>query len=615
MGEDYLDFYSRYRILHQIRVDHLVSIFAIFTLIGNIECGVSDGSGCILDLGGGISSSFYDASNANGSWGGFLNNNSCARPFEEYLYALAWHTSQTGKIFLNSDEQMKCLTTINRPGVDVLGCGIEKLTRGGGGCSGFSRNDVDHRLSNEFRSMKENCAFEDQTVKQEQTCGSCLRSWKDIKGLYFDNDEATDSESYICRFAVLVSLTSAKINDEIWIQNTFRCLKDQDQVTITAFSPDEASETEGKRTISTRRWILLGSLVGILIAVVIFIWRFSRGRCKLNTSAKDNELEFALPIDSSHLKFSIKEVYFATNNLHTTNFIGEGIAGKVYKGILRNNQHVAIKQITDEGYTETFLTELKSLSKLRHPNLVALLGYCKHNDECFLLYELCPNGNLSEWIFGKDKSLPWVHRLNIAIHCARGLWFLHNYPKGCIVHRDIKPSNILLGPNLEAKLSDFGLSKVIDPGDSYKSSEVRGTFGYVDPEYQNTRRVDSGGDVYSFGVVLLQIISGRKVINMNMNTPISLHNTAKSLTRIDSIRGFADPKLEGDYSEEAFDLTFKLALSCTAPKKERPSMEKVTLILEEALDISMTARSSTPLTTPEWSSTPRTTSDWSSTPT
>lgn len=130
---------------------------------------------------------------------------------------------------------------------------------------------------------------------------------------------------------------------------------------------------------------------------------------------------------------------------------------------------------------------------------------------------------------------------------------------------------------------------------------------------------------------------------MNMNTPMSLHNTvsvphlssllshnrssclymiriilvyqAKSLARIDSIRGFADPKLEGDYSEEAFDLTFKLALSCTAPKKERPSMEKVTLILEEALDISMTARSSTPLTTPDWSSTPRTTSDWSSTPT
>lgn len=239
MGEDYLDFYSRYQNMHQIRVDHMVSIFVIFSLIGNIGCAVSDGSGCILDLGGGTSSSLYDVSNANGSWGGFLNNNSCARPFEEYLYALAWHTSQTGQIYLNSDEQRKCLTSISRPGVDVLGCGIEKLTKGCGGCSEFSCNDVDHRLSNEFRSMKENCEFEDQGVKQDQTCGSCLRSWKDIKGLSFENDEVTDSESYICRFAVLMSLTSAKINDEIWIQNTFRCLmdQDQDQVIVTAFSP------------------------------------------------------------------------------------------------------------------------------------------------------------------------------------------------------------------------------------------------------------------------------------------------------------------------------------------------------------------------------------------
>ncbi|XP_063947442.1 serine/threonine-protein kinase PBL35 isoform X2 [Daucus carota subsp. sativus] len=595
----------------------VVSIFTIFILIGNAECAlISDELECVLDLGGGVSSSLYNVSNVDGRWGGFLNKTSCARPFAEYLYALALHTSPGAQIFLNSDEQRKCLTTLNRPGLDMLGCGIEELTSGGGGCSNFSVDDVKLRLGDEFESMKGNCEFEDQGVKQEQSsCGSCVRSWMDIKGLYNDNDEPTDSESYICRFAVLVSLTSAKIKDEIWIQKTFGCLEDQSQVTVKTVSPDEAPDTKEKRNTSTRRWILVGSIAGVLIAVIISIWMFSRGWCTPNATVKDNAPKFALQIDSIHLEFSIKEVYFATNNLHPTNFIGEGVAGKVYKGVLHNNQSVAIKQITDEGYIETFTRELKSLSKVRHPNLVALLGYCKHKDECFLLYELCPNGNLSEWIFGKDKHLPWIHRLKIAIHCARGLRFLHNYSKGCIVHRDIKPTNILLGPNLEGKLSDFGLSKVIDPGESYKSSEVRGTFGYVDPEYQSTRRVDSGGDVYSFGVVLLQIISGRRVINMNMNTPMSLHNTARSLTRNESIRGFADPRLDGDYCEEAFDLTFKLALSCTAPKKERPSMEKVTLILEEALDISMTARSSTPPATPDWSSTPRTTPGWSSTPT
>ncbi|WOG93397.1 hypothetical protein DCAR_0312681 [Daucus carota subsp. sativus] len=579
MVEDYMDIFRWYGILYQILV------VSIFIFIGGFECAVSDGSACVLDLGYGGSPSLHNLSNVEGDWGGFLNNNSCAGPFEEYLYALALHTSQTGDIFLNSDEQSDCLTTMNRPGIDVLGCGIEKLTRGGGGCSDFSVKDVNNRLGDDFQSMKKKCEL--QGKNQDKSCGSCLRSWEDITGTDSGNDEPTESESLTCRFAVLVSLASTKIKDEAWIQKTFRCLVDQHQAPITEIS-------SGTR-------ILYGIIAGIFTLIIISIYIFLRGWCRPRTTEMDDAMKFALPKDSGHLKFSIKEVYSATNNLHAKNFIGEGIAGKVYKGILPNKQHVAIKQITDEGYTETFLRELKSLAKVRHPNLVALLGYCRHKDECFLLYELCPNGNLSQWIFGKNRRLSWVRRLEIAVHCARGLWFLHNYPKGCIVHRDIKPTNILLGANFEAKLSDFGLSKIIDIGETYQSSEVRGTFGYVDPEYQNTKRVDSAGDVYSFGVVLLQIISGRRVINMNMNTPMPLHKMAKSLTRNDSIRGFADPALEGDYSEQAFSLTFKLALSCTTRKKERPSMDKVILKLEEALDISTATRSCTTLTTPDCS--------------
>ncbi|KAK9272933.1 hypothetical protein L1049_003312 [Liquidambar formosana] len=243
--------------------------------------------------------------------------------------------------------------------------------------------------------------------------------------------------------------------------------------------------------------------------------------------------------------------------------------------------------------------EVTSLSHVRHQNLVALLGFCEEEDEYFLVYELCPNGNLSEWIFGKDKVLSWIQRLEIAIDSARGLWFLHTYPEGCIVHRDIKPSNILLGMNFEAKLSDFGLSKVIDQGESFVSSEVRGTFGYVDPEYQSNRHVNSSGDVYSFGIVLLQILSGKKVINMNVKNPKPLDKMAKVLTRGGSIKEFADPRLEGEYSAKAFALTLKLALSCTALKQQRPSMEQVVIQLERALDISTRAITSTPQATPD----------------
>lgn len=141
----------------------------------------------------------------------------------------------------------------------------------------------------------------------------------------------------------------------------------------------------------------------------------------------------------------------------------------MYKGILSNGQYVAVKHIIKEGYMETFVREVRSLSHVRHPNLVALLGYCENEAECFLIYELCHNGNLSEWLFGiaffffllfiyanfpkllsvkvlkykitttdNDKVLSWIQRLEIAVDSARGLEFLHTYPGGRIVHRDIK---------------------------------------------------------------------------------------------------------------------------------------------------------------------------------
>ncbi|CAI0455924.1 unnamed protein product [Linum tenue] len=301
-------------------------------------------------------------------------------------------------------------------------------------------------------------------------------------------------------------------------------------------------------------------------------------------------------------KFTIKEIYNATSNLSITNLTGEGAAGKVYKGILPNTgQKVAIKHIINDGNAETVVREVTSLCHVRHPNLVALLGCCVGDYECFLVYEFCPNGNLYQWIFGTPfRTRQFVSiRLEIAIDSARGLWFLHTFSEGRIVHRDIKPTNILLGPHFEAKLSDFGLSKVMEDGDIQVSSEVRGTFGYVDPEYLNNRQVDSSGDVYSFGVVLLQIISGKKVINMNMKEPLPLHKMAKAFTKGESMLEFADPKMTGDYPSEAFKLVFELALSCTGIKQDRPNMEKVLIKLEQALALSTKRQNPIPSTSPD----------------
>ncbi|PHT34177.1 hypothetical protein CQW23_25977 [Capsicum baccatum] len=140
-------------------------------------------------------------------------------------------------------------------------------------------------------------------------------------------------------------------------------------------------------------------------------------------------------------------------------------------------------------------------------------------------------------------------------------------------------------PALKPNCQDFGLSKIISIGHSYASLEVRGSFGYVDPEYQKNRHVNSYGDVYNFGIVLLQSLSGQRVINLDLKNPMPLSKMAKNLTKGGNIKEFADPKLEGKFSMVEFELVFKIALSSIGLKQQRPSMEQVVIKLEEALDL------------------------------
>ncbi|KDP26568.1 hypothetical protein JCGZ_17726 [Jatropha curcas] len=468
---------------------------------------------------------------------------------------------------------------------DVLGCGIENQTGGGGdgGCSSYTKADVDNMLRNRVNNLEKDCAFSGLDNKRDdlQNCNACLRRWEEIgESSNFNSDPNT------CRFAILVALTSNFIDDRKRVQAIYDCL--------SSWNIHAGMDRNGDTRQKSRNLILLIGLVGLLAIVVIAVsvWIFYRRKAQEKLLTGNGSYE-SYSEKSDDLKLSPKEIYLATDYLSEKNFIGQGIAGKVYKGILHNGQHVAVKHILNDGHVETFVREVTSLSHIRHPNLVALVGFCEYKDEYFLVYELCSNGNLSEWLYGKNRVLSWIQRLEIAIDSARGVWFLHSYPEGCIVHRDIKPTNILINAEFQAKLADFGLSKVMDLGQSYVSSEVRGTFGYVDPEYRRNHRVNAKGDVYSFGIVLLQLISGQRVINLNCNRPMQLNKMAKFLSRGGNITEFADPKLNGEFSVEAFDLVLKLALSCTGTKQERPSMEQVVLRVEKALHISMRMKSIT----------------------
>ncbi|KAM3203605.1 putative LRR receptor-like serine/threonine-protein kinase [Capsicum annuum] len=410
-------------------------------------------------------------------------------------------------------------------------------------------------------------------------CNKCLRTWREIA-----KNDTTELEDDICRFSMLILLTSQRVSDESWVDKIFHCLGDNSLP--LAFADECGNETRRRTKFKTDLWILIGGVVGMVLVIIVALWILSKRKVEVKPSNGRYISDEFYSEESTYRRLSLKEIYSATDNLSMSNFIGQGLAGKVYKGILADRKHVAVKHIIKDEQMETFVREVTSLWHIKHPNLVSLLGHYDGPNECFLVYELRHNGNISEWLFGKSKYHLWRRGLEIALDCARGLLFLHSLPEGSIVHRDIKPANILLSASFEAKLSDFGLSKIISIGHSYASSEVRGTFGYVDPEYHKNRHVNTYGDVYSFGIVLLQLLSGQRVINVDLKKPMPLNKMAKNLTKGGNIKKIADPKLEGKFSMVAFELVFKLALSSIGLKKQTPSMEQVVIKLEEALDLS-----------------------------
>ncbi|CAK9161324.1 unnamed protein product [Ilex paraguariensis] len=203
---------------------HKIYIIFIVITLQKFVGSQQSATDCILNIR--IPSSLYNSSSELGHWGWFLNKDSCAGVFQEYLYSLGLRANQTGQIYLNSTQQRNCLTMLNNTQVEVMGCGIQKLTSGSGGCSDFSVDDAMEKLGGKFRNLRKNCEPLSSDGKWDQTCESCIKSWEDIKGLQsYGGQSAVESD--ICRLAALVSLTSARIDDEIWVENTYKCLGEQ----------------------------------------------------------------------------------------------------------------------------------------------------------------------------------------------------------------------------------------------------------------------------------------------------------------------------------------------------------------------------------------------------
>lgn len=316
----------------------------------------------------------------------------------------------------------------------------------------------------------------------------------------------------------------------------------------------------------------------------------------------DNEFVSSKKLELRNLKeFNFEELKTATRNFHPDVFLGEGGFGRVYKAYVDENTltvtkpgtgiAVAIKSLNIEGLQghKEWLAELYFLGRFPHPNLVKLWGYSLQKKNRLLVYEFMPLGSLAHNLFrrGSSSLLSWSLRMKVALGAAKGLAFLHRDDIN-VLYRDFKSSNILLDSNYNPKLSDFGLA-MLGPtnGRSCVSTRVMGTYGYSAPEYISTGHLTARCDVYSFGVVLLEILSGRQVIDHNQ--PSGEKNLVKwakpRLKTKGKMSCILDSSLDGCYPWESARKAAKLALRCvsTVPKY-RPKMNEVVTILEQLQD-------------------------------
>ncbi|KAH9624095.1 hypothetical protein KSS87_018309 [Heliosperma pusillum] len=343
------------------------------------------------------------------------------------------------------------------------------------------------------------------------------------------------------------------------------------------------------------------ALVLLLLCVGVFFFCRKRRANKPVQPAKSTELASSanwlspgsttssLQVTGSRL-FSLEDIKKITNNFSQANQIGSGAYGKVYRGTLPNGQLVAVKraeQGSSQGGLE-FRTEIELLSRVHHKNLVSLLGFCLENEELILVYEFVPNGTLKGSLSGASGiHLDWRRRIKVALGAARGLAYLHELANPPIIHRDIKSNNILLDENLNAKVSDFGLSKSFtDAGKGHMTTEVKGTMGYLDPEYYMTQRLSEKSDVYSFGVLMLELITGKSPIDKGRYIVRQVKNTINRSEDLYGLHELLDSDIGLGTTLKGFEKYVDISLMCVEELgDDRPGMGEVVKQIEDILEM------------------------------
>ncbi|KAJ1406987.1 Serine/threonine-protein kinase, active site [Sesbania bispinosa] len=283
-------------------------------------------------------------------------------------------------------------------------------------------------------------------------------------------------------------------------------------------------------------------------------------------------------------RFTYRELSNATNSFAETGKLGEGGFGGVYKGFLGNPNHeIAVKRISKgskQGKKE-YISEVRIISRLRHRNLVQLIGWCHEQGELLLVYEYMPNGSLDSHLFGNGVMLTWIVRYKVALGLASALLYLHEEWEQCVVHRDIKSSNVMLDANFNAKLGDFGLARLVDHELGSQTTVLAGTMGYLAPECVTTGKSSKESDVYSFGVVALEITCGRRPVEVKQEPgKVRLVEWVWDLYGKGKLAEAADERLSLEFDEKQMECLMVVGLWCCHPDHTmRPSIRQVINVL------------------------------------
>ncbi|XP_027336590.1 L-type lectin-domain containing receptor kinase S.4-like [Abrus precatorius] len=329
-------------------------------------------------------------------------------------------------------------------------------------------------------------------------------------------------------------------------------------------------------------------ILGLSLSAFILIIATIALAFYLCRNIKNAEVIEAWELDVGPHRFTYKELNIATRGFKDKNLLGFGGFGRVYKGVLPNsNTEIAVKRISHESKQgmQEFFSEISTIGRLRHRNLVQLLGWCRKHNDLIIVYDFMQNGSLDKYLFDPPRgtlALTWEQRFKIIKGVASGLVYLHEEWEQTVIHRDVKAGNVLLDGEMNGRLGDFGLAKLYEHGSKANTTRVVGTLGYLAPELTRTGKPSTSSDVFAFGALLLEVACGRRPIEAKaLPEELVLVEWVWERWRVGAVLEVIDPKLDGVFDEMEALLVLKLGLLCSDESPDnRPSMRQVLRYLE-----------------------------------